>query len=159
MDWLKNYDLGEWAIIIAAIVFILQTLFKAFVEQSIKKRYEIKSKAVLVADLMAEWVSLPQDKRKLRQLTNEAFLWLPPDLATELSKLLSDKKDALDYRELMSRIRTHLLGDCDTFESYRFITYKLTQHEISEMNKKKNEAEEYLSSIEDKVDGKNKPSE
>jgi hypothetical protein len=147
MDVLKNYDLGDWAIIIALSIYILQTVFKSVVEQSIKKKYEIRSKAVLVADLLAEWVSHPQDKRKLRQLTNEAFLWLPPDLATELSKVLADKDDALDYRQLMSLVRTHLLGSSDTFESHYFITYKLTDHEIAELTKKKDEAAKYLSPL------------
>lgn len=159
MDVLKNYELGDWAIIIAVIIFIVQTVFKVFVEQSIKKRYETRSKAILVADLMAEWVSLPQDKRRLRQLTNEAFLWLPPDLATDLAKVLADKEDALDYRQLMSRIRKHLLGDCDTLKPCRFITYPLTEHERSEVSKKKNEAAKYLSSLRVKDEGESKPSE
>ncbi|MFB5745082.1 hypothetical protein ACE38U_09345 [Cedecea sp. S5-13] len=145
MEVLKNYDLGDWVIIVALIIYIVQTVFKIWVEQSIKKKYEVRSKAVLVADLMAEWVSKPEDLRKLRQLTNEAFLWLPSDLATELSKVLAHKKDALSYRELMNRVRKLLLGCCDTFESNRFITYDLTEYENAEKTRKKNEAAQYLS--------------
>ncbi|WP_324021819.1 hypothetical protein GC090_20110 (plasmid) [Pantoea sp. JZ29] len=149
METLKAYNLGDWAIIIGLIVFVAQTIFKAIVEQSLKKKHEINSKAVLVADLLAEWVSHPQDKRKLRQLTNEAFLWLPSKLATELSKVLADRDDALDYRQLMTLLRKHLLGNKDDFETYRFIVYPLTEHEKAEIEKKKNDAAEYMASIKD----------
>lgn len=105
-----------------------------------KRQYEIRMRSVLIAELMAEWSSHPQDMKRLRQLTNEAFLWLPSELAAELSKVLSHKPDAIDFRELMGRIRKHLLGADDDLENFHFITYDLTHYEIAEIARKQIEA-------------------
>ena len=118
-----------------------------------KRQYEIRMRSELIAELMAEWVSHPQDMKRLRQLTNEAFLWLPSELATELSKVLSHKPDAIDYRELMVRIRKHLLGADDELESFRFITYDLNEYEIAEIARKQIEARK-LVTFEKSQDGK-----
>ncbi|MDK2375267.1 hypothetical protein [Serratia fonticola] len=95
-----------------------------------KRQHEIRMKSALIAELMSEWISRSQDRKKLRQLTNEAFLWLPCDLATELSKVLSHEDDALAYRVFMNKIRKYLLGEQDQLEDYRFITWKLTPSEV-----------------------------
>lgn len=99
-----------------------------------KRQYDIRMKSALIAELMAEWVSPGDDKKKLRQLTNEAFLWLPSDLATELSKVLSHKPDALDYRAFMARIRKHLQGQNDSLEEFRFIVFPLSSGEVAIVN-------------------------
>jgi len=98
-----------------------------------KRHHEIRMKSALIAELMAEWMSNPQDMKKLRQLTNEAFLWLPADLATELSLVLSHSENAIDQREFFSRVRKHLLGSDDALEPYKFITFGLSAFEISEI--------------------------
>ena len=96
-----------------------------------KRQYEIRMKSALIAELMAEWVSPSDDKKKLRQLTNEAFLWLPSDLATELSKVLSHKPDALNFRAFMLRVRKYLQGQSDSFEEFRFIIFPLSAGETN----------------------------
>ncbi|MEW7001348.1 hypothetical protein M5585_19100 [Serratia ureilytica] len=102
----------------------------SIIKISRKRAYDqlVRVKAELIGELLAEWVSLPTDKRKLK-LANEAFLWLPADLATELSKVLTHEPDAIGYRELMSKIRTYLHGQDDSFESYRFVTWENTESE------------------------------
>lgn len=155
MDVLKNYDLGYWAIVIALFVYVAQTIFKAFVESSIKKKNEIRLKAILIAEFMAEWVSHPQDRKRLRQLTGEVFLWLPSDLAKELSDILAHKEGAIGTREIMSRVRKHIHGPSDDFAAHQFIDFKLTDYEKAEINKKQNEAAEYLFIEEAKKNKKN----
>ncbi len=105
-----------------------------------KRQHEIRMKSSLIAELMAEWVSNPQDMKKLRQLTNEAFLWLPVELANELSKVLSHSDEAVSQREFFSRVRKHLLGRDDNLQADKFITYKLSPYEISEIARKNIEA-------------------
>jgi len=94
-----------------------------------KRQYEIRMKSALIAELMAEWVSKPGDQKNLRKLTNEAFLWLPTELATELSKRLSGNPDALKYHEFMNATRKYILGPDDTLEAYRFITFPSSNYE------------------------------
>ncbi|RAR75083.1 hypothetical protein C7420_101699 [Pantoea ananatis] len=162
MELMKGLEIGIWAIFIALVIFVFRHWFKAAIESSVKlegdlilekikqanslaldidrRNYEVRMKSALIAELMAEWVSKPQDQRKLRQLTNEAFLWLPADLADDLSKVLSKKEDAITYHEFFSRVRKHLLGDDDKLEAYKFITYDLSPYEIAEIARKNIEA-------------------
>ena len=59
-----------------------------------KTRQQIKFKAELIAELLAEWISNPTELTKLNQLSYLAFLWLPDDIALDLSALLSKTKSA-----------------------------------------------------------------
>lgn len=144
--WLAN--LITWVIIFPLMFFVGRVWLKSTVESAVKHEYdvmletiknanvaaleqqkrqhEIKMKSVLIAELMSEWVTIPQDRKRLRQLTNEAFLWLPSDLATELSKVLAHREDALDYRLFMDKMRKYILGKDDQLDSVRFITWDLT---------------------------------
>ncbi len=159
---MKGLEVGIWVIFITLAIFVFRLWLKAAIESSVKlegdlilekikqanilaldkdrRNYEVRMKSALIADLMAEWVSQPQDLRKLRQLTNEAFLWLPTDLASDLSKVLSKKPDAINYHEFFSKVRKHLLGDDDKLEAYKFITYDLSPYEIAEIARKNIEA-------------------
>ncbi|MGC1034148.1 hypothetical protein [Pantoea agglomerans] len=105
-----------------------------------KRQHEIRMKSALIAELMAEWVSYPLERKRLRQLTNEAFLWLPPDLADELSKVLSKKSDAINYRDFLGRVRKYLLGGDDVLESSKIITFDLTDYEINDISNKHEQA-------------------
>lgn len=144
-----------WAVIFPLMLFIGRTWLKSTVESAVKHEYdvmletiktanavtlerqrrqhEIKMKSALIAELMSEWVTLPQDRKRLRQLTNEAFLWLPPDLATELSKVLAHGADALNYRDFMDKIRKYLLGEDDELDPVMFITWPLTSLELAKI--------------------------
>jgi hypothetical protein len=119
-----------------------------------KRQHEIRMKSALIAELMAEWMSNPQDMKKLRQLTNEAFLWLPADLASELSLVLSHNENAIDTREFFSRVRKHLLGSDDNLEPHKFITYDLSAYEISQIARLNIEAHTLVNFPENSYKGK-----
>lgn len=52
-------------------------------------KYEVekRKKAEMVARLLAHWLSLPEQQEELNRLTFECFLWLPDDIAQDLSSL------------------------------------------------------------------------
>lgn len=140
-----------WVVIFPLMLFIGKTWLQSIVQNAVKheydvmletiktanatmleqqkRRHELRMKSALIAELMAEWVSVPGDQKQLRKLTNEAFLWLPADLATELSKRLSGKTDAPSHHDFMNKIRKYLQGEDDPLESYRFITFPYSNYE------------------------------
>ena len=73
---------------------------------------EIKSKAELAADLIAEWLKHPKDKYRLNQLTFQACLWLPSDLVRELAETLMVSPNA-NYQTLVTKVRHYLLEGKD----------------------------------------------
>lgn len=106
---------------VAVIGFLAKKWVEARIQQSVKHEYDlklekareaalVKAKAELVAELFAEWLSYSDDQRRLNQLTLEAFLWLPEDILHDLSNLLSHKPGSPGVRELIVRVRAHLLG-------------------------------------------------
>jgi len=114
-------------VLIPILVFILQKWISVRIEQSIKHEYDVrlegirqdiavKNRAALVADLLSEWLSRPDDSTKLNRLTFEAYLWLPSDIANDLSRRLENRADAPDVRTLLGQARKHLLGANDTFD-------------------------------------------
>ncbi|MDF2784470.1 MAG: Uncharacterized protein K0S95_1005 [Pantoea eucrina] len=98
-----------------------------------KQSREIRLKSALIAELFAEWTSLSQDRKKLRQLTFEAFLWLPEPLAKELSMILSHDDAALDVRDYIIQVRKFLLGQDDDLDKNKIITFGLSNEERSNM--------------------------
>lgn len=89
---------------------------------------EVRMKAAIISELLAEWVSQPKEMKRLRELTFEAFLWLPEDLAVELSKLLNHESDSIGLRAFVIRVRVYL-GVDDGLEDYRIITFRLSDKE------------------------------
>lgn len=89
---------------------------------------EVRMKAAVISELLAEWVSQPKDMKRLRELTFEAFLWLPEDLAVELSKLLTKKPDSIGLRPFLIRVRIYL-GVDDGLEEWRIVTFELSENE------------------------------
>lgn len=49
------------------------------------------------------------EPKKLNLLTFEAFLWLPDEILEDLSAVLSHSPDAPDVRQVLSKVRKHLL--------------------------------------------------
>jgi hypothetical protein len=78
-----------------------------------KNRQLIRFKAELIAELLAVWASNPEDLTKLNQLSYQAFLWLPDDIALDLSNLLSHAEDSKSVPALVAAVRKHLLGKTD----------------------------------------------
>ena len=112
---------------------------------------------------MARWLSPSEDKKKHREHTFKAFLWLPKDIAEELSGVLSHKSG--DYRKLIGMVREHLLEEEIASEKLDYINvigFGLTPKENS--IKKSNEAsnlskDEILDALEDLLKNRRKDSD
>ncbi len=118
----------------SALAFFLKSWAEKRIEYSIKHSYdkkilsiqkenEIKQKAELVSELLALWLSKPDHKKELNELCFKAFLWLPDDIASELSGLLSHKNNDTDVRKIIQKVRRHLLSDEDTLEDWEVIIF------------------------------------
>lgn len=135
---------------IASGAFILWSKFK--LQYSIKHEYdkniekyknelESRKKAELIAELLSEWLSFPDTQVKLNKLTFEAFLWLPDEIAKDLSNLLAHKENAPEVRDILLKIRKYLLNDNTNLESKEIIiftqehTKKLFEKAIKMSNK------------------------
>lgn len=72
---------------------------------------------------MAEWVSNPCDHNRLNRLSFQAFLWLPRQLAIDLSNTLSHKPGYDNLRTILKKVRMHLLDEGDNFDANYIITF------------------------------------
>lgn len=98
---------------------------KASIEHEYKKQFEIfqrkldqQQKVELVAELLAEMLATPygetvprEQRTLLNKLSFQASLWLPGELAIELSKRLQNQPDAKTPFELMLIARRLLIAD------------------------------------------------
>ena len=118
------------SVVLAFLAFIIQKWIGTRIEQSVKHSYDVhlerfrediavKHRAALVAELLSEWLSHPSDPTRLNRLTFEAFLWLPQDIAEDLSKRLANQPGAPDVRTLIGQVRKHLLGKSDLFDAQK----------------------------------------
>ncbi|MFJ5437871.1 hypothetical protein ACIPT2_08375 [Pectobacterium brasiliense] len=137
-------------LILLLVILCSKTFVQSWVKSSVNETFSIRSedrakdyqkrmKAELMAELMAEWLSPSEDRKKLRELTFKAFLWLPKDIAEELSGVLSHKSG--DFRKLIGMVREHLLEEEIASEKLDYINvigFGLTPKENS--IKKSNEA-------------------
>src|SRR5690606_21975815 len=107
---------------------------RSFIQYSVKhsfdkkledyKTAEIKrQKAVLIADLISEWLSFPKDRTKLNRLTLEAFIWLPKETATKLSELLSHSQNAPNVREIIADVRKLLMEENEEIDHNLIIIF------------------------------------
>ncbi|WP_136256471.1 hypothetical protein [Metallibacterium scheffleri] len=117
--------------LLGIIVFLTKTWIEKRIELSIQHEYdkklskfendlEVRLRAELVADLMAEWIKDTKDLdyHRLNQLSFQAFLWLPPQLARDLSNTLAHKPGSDNLRSIIKKIRKHLLGERDDLEAH-----------------------------------------
>lgn len=155
MDSIINLERVFWVILCVGVIFVAPRLVAARITSSVQHEYnellesiklshqrqleseknlrEIRLKSALIAELIALWISQPDDRAKLRQLTYEAFLWLPPELANELSDILAQKPGALDVRDYLIKVRKLLLGEADTLEAVKVIHFQLSQYEQTQI--------------------------
>lgn len=125
------------ACLFGILAFLSKTWIEKRIEFSIQHEYdkqlskyehghEVKLRAELVADLMAEWIKDTDqlDYHRLNQLSFQAFLWLPPRLARDLSNTLAHKPGSDDLRAIVVKVRKHLLGEADDLESHQIIVFK-----------------------------------
>jgi predicted transcriptional regulator len=73
-----------------------------------------REQAAMIAELLAEWDSKSNDRKRLNQLVLEANLWLPESIARELNRVLSYHSDAKSSKELVIDIRHLLQGEKDS---------------------------------------------
>lgn len=124
-------------VLLGILAFLSKTWIEKRIEFSIQHEYdkklskfesdlEIRLRAELVAELMAEWIKDTDqlDYHRLNQLSFQAFLWLPPQLANDLSNTLAHNAGADDLRSIICKVRKHLLGSEDNFESHGVIVFK-----------------------------------
>lgn len=91
----------------------------------VESQKEIRLKGEIVAELLAEWIRKGQklDYHQLNKLSFQAFIWLPKDLAEELSNSLAHKPGSQDVRQLIKNIRTYLQDEDDGFKSKDVIIF------------------------------------
>jgi len=113
----------------ALFAYLSRTWFEARLKASIgheyKKQFEIfrreldqQQKVELVAELLAEMLATPygetvsrEQRTLLNKLSFQASLWLPGELAIELSKRLQNQPDAKTPFEIMLIARRLLISD------------------------------------------------
>lgn len=117
----------------AIVIFLAKSWIETRLKESIKHEYDQKlarfrqeleekqlekQKIELVSELIAEWMANPpgeifskEYRTRLNRLSFQASLWLPADLAIELSKRLQNKPDAKTSWELVLFARSLLTGD------------------------------------------------
>lgn len=104
------------------VVYISRTWLLERLKQSIAHEYavkleewkraeQIRIKSEAIASLLAEWMSFPDEQKTLNKLTFEAYLWLPADILQLLTKTLAHEPTAPNAREILARVRQHLLDD------------------------------------------------
>lgn len=110
------------------IVWLAGKWIGSRIDSSIKHEYDKRKieyeselrrreRAQLVAELLAEWMSTPPDdamssdqRKRLNKLSFEATLWLPQEIAAELSQVLQHDPRAPNMFDLLLRVRSHLSG-------------------------------------------------
>jgi hypothetical protein len=113
----------------AVVAFLMKTWIEARVKATIQHEYDQRlemfkrqlderQKVALVSELLAEWIAIPKgeqipkDRRTtLNRLSFEASLWLPPELAVELSKTIQTKPGAKNIFHILLLARKQLTGD------------------------------------------------
>ena len=124
--------------VFAILVMIYKESIKSLIQNAIKHEFDQKledykakevkrQKAILIADLISEWLSKSSDKKRLNQLSFEAFIWLPKETALKLSKLLTWAQDSPDIREVLAEVRELILGPEEKIDSKMIVLFPFTE--------------------------------
>jgi len=91
----------------------------------VESQREIRLKGEVVAELLAEWIRKngKLDYHQLNRLSFQAYLWLPKELAEDLSNSLAHQKGSKDVRSLLKEIRSYLQGEDDGLASKHVIVF------------------------------------
>jgi len=91
-------------------VVVAAFLFHYLTKQREKEKREIekREKYTKITELLAEWLSNPNDNKTLNQLSFEAFVWLPKETVLKLNKILTHKPDAPSSMEIIADVRSLL---------------------------------------------------
>ena len=92
----------------------------------VESQKEIRLKGEIVAELLAEWIRKGGnlDYHQLNKLSFQAFVWLPKELAEELSNSLAHRPGSQDVRALIKNVRTYLQGEDDGFKAKDVIVFR-----------------------------------
>jgi uncharacterized protein with von Willebrand factor type A (vWA) domain len=123
--------------ILGFVVYISRSWIIERLKASIKHEYdlkmlevesqkEIRLKGEIVAELLAEWIRKggKLDYHQLNKLSFQAFVWLPKELAEELSNSLAHRPGSQDVRTLIKNVRTYLQGEDDGFKAKDVIVFR-----------------------------------
>jgi hypothetical protein len=121
-------------IVAGIFILIFKESLKSLIQNAIKHEYDQKledykakevkrQKAILIADLISEWVSLPTERKRLNQLTFEAFIWLPKETAMKLSKMLSIAADGPNVRDVLAEVRELIMGSDEKIDPNLIIVF------------------------------------
>ena len=103
-------------LIIGAVLAVVGYVFN--------KKHEKRIKATLVAELLAEWYSDPNDRKKLNQLTWEASIWMPKKQIRKLNACLIHHKDAPTVMGIVADARKLILGGNETIDASEIVYFK-----------------------------------
>jgi len=81
--------------------------------EELKFEMRQREQAAMIAELFAEWQSKPVEKKRLNQLTWEATLWLPENVARDLCATLNLQPNAKTVKDLLIEVRKILKGKED----------------------------------------------
>ncbi len=146
MQEIITYILGSFTLL-GALAWLLKiwvaSSIKSIISHEFDKRkidyknqIEIRTRAKLIAELLAEWLSspidsspmLPEQRKRLNQLSFEASLWLPEEIALQLSLVLQKSPNAPNAFNLLLKVREYLSGKHNlTLDN---ITQWTREHEI-----------------------------
>jgi len=91
--------------------------------EAAKHQDQVRLKAACIAELLAEWLSMPDDFKRLNNLTFEAFLWLPDNIASDLSNVLSHKPGLITVRDVLLKVRMHLYAADTLIDASQIIVF------------------------------------
>lgn len=119
------------------VAFLSRSLIIERLKASINHEYDLKMfeieaerekrlKAELVAELLAECVKheAKLDYHQLNKLSFQVYLWLPKELAEEVSKSLHKHDNAKDIRKLLKDIREYLNDENDELASKHVVVFE-----------------------------------
>jgi len=137
-----SYLLGAVSntVLLAILAFICKGWFEARITSAIQHEYDkkilelettrdIRLKSEIIAELVSEWIGKKDEYaeyKELNRLSFQAFLWLPAELAEELSNTLSHQKSSDDIRTILIKVRKHLLDKTDNLKPEDVIVFKQT---------------------------------
>lgn len=132
------------------LIFFFRTFLSSAITASIKHFYDLRlekvrieevkrQKAILIAELLSEWIARPEDVKILNKLTFEAFIWLPKATTQKLSQVLSHQTEKENFRTLIAEIRELILGSKEGIEPGTIIFFSRKESPNENDNIRKDE--------------------
>ncbi|HHK4674558.1 hypothetical protein ACLPG7_29615 [Pseudomonas aeruginosa] len=149
MDNLRPFVMGllgsvSTVAILGFIAYIFRSWIIERLKSSIKHEYDLRVlelenqketrlKSEIVAELLAAWIKEGGgvDYHQLNKLSFQAFVWLPKELAEELSNSLAHVPGSSDIRSLIIKVRTHLQGEDDGLKAKDVIVFRESEKHTS----------------------------